>query len=65
MTAGRELRELLQDDAAANDAIKQKLETFRAARKQAETQLDAARAELQGLVTLRQEALLVSMGLLE
>ena len=65
MTAGRELRELLQDEAAGNDAIKEKLEAFRGARKQSETELDAARAELQGLVTLRQEALLVAMGLLE
>ena len=65
VAAGRELRELLQDEEAGNDAIKQKLEAFRAARKQAETELDAARAELQGLVTLRQEALLVAMGLLE
>lgn len=65
MTASRELRETLGDEAADAEQIKAKLEAFRAARNQAETELDAARAELQGLLTLRQEATLVAFGMLE
>ena len=55
----------LQSDSTSNDDIKAKLTALRAARKQAEADLDAARANLQKVLTLRQEAVLVNMGILE
>jgi hypothetical protein len=63
--AGRELRTLIESDGADSKDIAARLEAYRAARAKAETELKTARDELKGLVTQRQEAVLVMMGLLE
>jgi len=60
-----ELEATLADEAAGSDVIRQKLTALRAAREKAQQQLDAARKELREVVTLRQEAQLVLMGLLD
>lgn len=59
------LRTTLENDNASADEIKVKLTALRDSRKKATAELDAARAELQKVVTVRQEAVLVAMGLLE
>jgi hypothetical protein len=51
-------------DAAAED-IRAALKDYRDARAKVKADLDKARTELRELLTLRQEALLVNMGLLE
>jgi hypothetical protein len=63
--AARELRSALEDEATGNDVIAQRLESYRAARSKAEANLKTAREELKELVTQRQEATLVMMGMLE
>jgi len=63
--AARELRTALEDEATEGAVIAQRLEAFRAARGKAEQELAAAREDLKGLVTPRQEAMLVMMSLLE
>lgn len=59
------LRTALESDSTPADEIKAKLTAVREHRKKAAAELAAARAELQKVVTVRQEAVLVSMGLLE
>ena len=63
--ATRELRTALQNESATAQEIADKLTAFRAARQKAETELTTARTELRDLVTQRQEATLVMMGILE
>ena len=63
--AARELRTALEDEATEGAVIAQRLEALRAARGKAEESLKAAREDLKGLVTPRQEAMLVMMSLLE
>jgi hypothetical protein len=63
--AGAELAKVLEDKGSSNDEIKAKLQALRAAREQARQELTKAQAELRELVSLRQEATLVSMGLLD
>ena len=63
--AARDLRTALEDEATEGAVIAQRLEAFRAARGKAEESLKAAREDLKGLVTPRQEAMLVMMSLLE
>lgn len=71
MTAGAQdenlqaLQTLLEDENATNDEIKAKLSTLRKARETAKQELAVAQKELRELLTLRQEARLVVMGLLE
>lgn len=60
-----ELRETLDNKDAKPDEIKAKLDALRAARAQAKQDLAAAQQELKGLLTQRQEAVLVEMGMLE
>lgn len=60
-----ELRTLLEDKDAKPDDIKAKLDALRQARAQAKQDLAAAQQELKGLLTQRQEAVLVEMGMLE
>jgi hypothetical protein len=60
-----ELRTLLEDKDAKPDDIKAKLDALRQARAQAKQDLAAAQQELKGLLTQRQEAVLVEMGTLE
>ncbi len=59
------LQTLLEDEGATSDEIKTKLSALRKAREAATLELATARKELRELLTLRQEALLVVMGLLE
>lgn len=60
-----DLRTLLEDKDAKPDDIKAKLDALRAARAQAKQDLAAAQQELKGLLTQRQEAVMVEMGMLE
>jgi hypothetical protein len=59
------LRTALESETTPADEIKAKLTAVREQRKKAAAELAAARAELQKVVTVRQEAVLVSMGLLD
>lgn len=59
------LRTALESDSTPSDDIKAKLTALRDQRKKAEADLAAARQDLQKVLTLRQEATLVSMGILE
>lgn len=59
------LRNLLEDEASGAGAIKAALGALRKARQKAQQELVAARKQLRGVVTVRQEAQLVLMGMLE
>ena len=59
------LRTALDGESTSADDIKAKLAAVRDQRKKAAAELTAARADLQKVVTVRQEAVLVSMGVLE
>ncbi|HEY2584136.1 MAG TPA: hypothetical protein VGI81_00055 [Tepidisphaeraceae bacterium] len=59
-----ELRHLIKHDARA-DLIHYKLQEFREARAEAELCLAQAEADLRQILTVRQEATLVAMGVLE
>jgi flagellar motor protein MotB len=61
----QELRTLLAKEDAKAGQIKEKLAALRKAREKAKKDLAAARKELREVVTVRQEAQLVLMGLLE
>jgi hypothetical protein len=63
--ASADLRLTLQNENASADEISQKITALRAARRQAEAELTTARQELRELLTQRQEAQLVMMGLLD
>lgn len=58
------LRELLEDNSTANEQIAKGLTELRKAREEARAELDKARKALRNLVTLKNEAYLVVMGLL-
>jgi DNA-binding transcriptional MerR regulator len=60
-----ELRTVLENKDAKPDEIKAKLDALRAAKAEAKTQLAAAQQELRGLLTQRQEAVLVENGMLD
>ena len=59
------LRNLLADKASDAEAIRAALDALRKAREQAQQELVAARKELRDVVTVRQEASLVLMGILD
>ena len=59
------LRKLLDDKASGAAAIKTALGALRKAREKTQKELEAARKKLQGVVTMRQEAQLVLMGVLD
>jgi hypothetical protein len=59
------LRTALESESTPPDQLKAKLTAVRDARKRSAAELEAARADLQKVVTVRQEAVLVSMGILE
>ena len=59
------LRLALDSDGASIEDIKAKLGAVRAVHQKATAELAAAREELKKVVTVRQEAVLVSMGILE
>ena len=59
------LRAALESDSTSADDLKAKLAAVRAVRKKGTADLAVAREELKKVVTVRQEAVLVSMGILE
>jgi hypothetical protein len=63
--ASADLRSTLDNKDAKPDDIKAKLDALRAARTQAKQDLTAAQQELKGLLTQRQEAVMVEMGMLD
>ncbi len=62
--AAEELRTALENNAS-NDVIKAKLAALRESRKAAEAKLEKARQDLQKVLTQKQEAQLVLMGMLK
>lgn len=63
--ASQELRTALENKDASADAIKTKLTALRDARTKAAANLTKAQEELRGLLSARQEAQLVMMGMLD
>ena len=59
------LRTALESDSTSADDIKAKLAAVREVRKKGAASLAVAREDLKKVVTVRQEAVLVSMGMLE
>ncbi|MBI1371554.1 MAG: hypothetical protein GC159_02160 [Phycisphaera sp.] len=59
------LRELLDNKDSSPEDIKKAVDALREAKKKAEAELEAARAQLKEVLTVRQEATLVMMGILE
>jgi Spy/CpxP family protein refolding chaperone len=59
------LQAALENENASPEEIKAKLRDLREARKKAAEDLAQARKELQGVLTVRQEAVLVMMGVLD
>lgn len=62
--ASTELRELLEDEAASSDEIKDALKALRNARNAMDTKIKQAQEDLRGLLTTKQEAMLVAQGVL-
>lgn len=60
-----DLRETLQAQDASPDEVKAKVTALREARARAKAQLAQAQEELRGVLSLRQEAVLVTFGMLE
>lgn len=59
------LRTAIESESTSPEDLKAKLAAVRAIRKKAADELAAAREDLKKVVTVRQEAVLVSMGILE
>ena len=59
------LRDALEKDGTSAEDIKAKLNAVRESRKKATVELAAAREDLKKVVSVRQEAVLFSMGILE
>ena len=59
------LRTALQSDSTSPEEIKTKLAALRDARKKSQAELEQARADLAKVLTVKQEATLVLMGMLE
>jgi hypothetical protein len=64
-TASTELQTTLDNKDSKPEEIKAKLDALRAAKAQAKQDLAGAQQELKGLLTQRQEAVLVEMGMLD
>jgi hypothetical protein len=64
-TALQDLQTTLDDQNASPDAIKSKLDTLRQARSKAKQDLVVAQQDLKSVLTQRQEAVLVLMGMLD
>mgnify|MGYP001490965060 CR=1 FL=1 len=60
-----DLRTVLEDKGASNEAIKAKLEALRTARVKAKEELAASQKDLREVLNTRQEAVLVANGVLE
>ena len=65
MKAAGALRNILAKKDATNDEIKTILQAYRDARAKAKAELEKAQKDLKEVLTLRQEAQLVQMGLLD
>jgi len=63
--ASQALQELADSETPSTEDLDAALEAYRAARAQIEDDLAVAREELRGVVTLKQEAQLVLMGILD
>ena len=63
--ARMELQDALDKTDVTTGEIVEKLKTLRSAREAARVELEAAQADLRDFVTIRQEAILVEMGLLD
>jgi hypothetical protein len=63
--ASADLRDAVRGETPSEQDIEAKLAALRAAREKAAEELKTARADLQGVVTVQQEAVLVLAGLLE
>ena len=63
--AGAELGKVLADKEAKSEQIRAALQALRDARAKAKAELDGAQKELREVLSVRQEAILVTMGLLE
>lgn len=63
--ASQALRTTLENESASPEEIKAKLTAVRDARKKSAAELTQAREELSKVLSVRQEATLVSMGILE
>ena len=61
----QELMTTLQNDNASTNDIKTKLQALREQRKKSEAELAQSRDDLKKVLTLRQEAILVSAGMLD
>ncbi len=64
-TASQDLQKTLENKDSKPEEIKAKLDALREAKTKAKTDLTAAQADLKGVLTQRQEAVLVEAGLLE
>jgi Spy/CpxP family protein refolding chaperone len=64
-TAQNELRTAIESDASSPEDIDKKLAAVRAARTDAQAKLEAARKDLKEVLTPKQEAQLVLLGILE
>lgn len=60
-----QLRTVLENTSATPEQIKKELTALRTAREKAKQQLAAAQQELRAIITIRQEATLVMMGMLD
>ncbi len=63
--AQEQLRTVLENDSATPDQIKKELTALRTAKEKAKQQLAAAQQELRKIITVRQEATLVMVGMLD
>lgn len=63
--ASEDLRKALEDKTTGNDVIKAKVEALRAAREKAKAEVVKAQKELKEILTVRQEAQMIAMGMLE
>jgi hypothetical protein len=63
--ASEQLRTLLENTSASPDQIKNQLTVLRATKEKAKQQLAVAQQELRQVITLRQEAQCVMMGILD
>lgn len=63
--ASEGIQKVLEDKEAKPEQIKAALTALRDARAKAKAELETAQKELRGVVTLRQEATLVTMGMLD
>ncbi len=61
----QEMQAVLEAKDAANDTLKAKLAELRAARKQAKQEMTQLQEELRALCSIRQESVLVMLGILE